>query len=73
MILDELENAMRNLPKTISSINKMSDKDRPQIKLGTIEYAIETLVQYYMREHFKLDNLGVIETKKFLKELQDEL
>lgn len=64
---------MRNLPKTISSINKMSDKDRPQIKLGTIEYAIETLVQCYMQEHSKLNTLGVLETKEFLKELQDEL
>ena len=50
MILNSLGTAMKNLPETIVNINSKDDShDSKRVKSDLIEYAIETLLQEYMK------------------------
>jgi ABC-type Fe2+-enterobactin transport system substrate-binding protein len=50
MILNSLGTAMKNLPETIVNINSKDDShDSRRVKSDLIEYAIETLLQEYMK------------------------
>jgi len=50
MILNSLGTAMKNLHETIVNINSKDDRhDSRRVKSDLIEYAIETLLQEYMK------------------------
>ena len=66
---------MKNLPETIVNINSKDDShDSRHVKSDLIEYAIETLLQEYMKTLKDTDDgREALKAKLFLHELSKDL
>ena len=75
MKLNSLGTAMKNLPETIVNINSKDDShDSRHVKSDLIEYAIETLLQEYMKTLKDTDDgREAIKAKLLLHELSKDL
>jgi hypothetical protein len=75
MKLNSLGTAMKNLPETIVNINSKDDShDSRHVKSDLIEYAIETLLQEYMKTLKDTDDgREALKAKLLLHELSKDL